>query len=290
MMNRSLLRTASSLSVGSVSRSFTSNSHLPKSVRIVEVGLRDGLQNEKQVVKTETKLALLDKLYAAGLRTIEAGSFVSPKWVPQMGDTPEIFKFLQTKEAREERYPEATFTALTPNAKGLESAAALGVREVAVFGAASESFTKKNINCTIDESLQRFEEVCRVAIQQHNMKVRGYVSTVLGCPYEGNNIDPKKVLEISKKLLDMGCYEISLGDTIGVGNTGSTKRLLDVVCKEIPVEKLAVHFHDTYGQVSRKFLSVSFFPPPCFSLSFSLSLSLSLALCLPSLFFSDCPF
>ncbi len=268
MFSRTVLRNTISIGTSrALSCGHGSHSHLPKSVRIVEVGLRDGLQNEKQVVKTETKLALLNKLYAAGLRTIEAGSFVSPKWVPQMGDTPEIFKYLQT-EAKT-LYPEATFTALTPNAKGLEGAAALNVREVAVFGAASESFTKKNINCTIDESLQRFDEVCRVAINQHNMKVRGYVSTVLGCPYEGNNINPHKVVEISKKLLDMGCYEISLGDTIGVGNTGSTKRLLDVVCKEIPIEKLAVHFHDTYGQVRVGFVYAS-----AFIVSLSLSLSL----------------
>lgn len=228
-------------SFGNSSRNFSS---LPKSVRIVEVGLRDGLQNEKSLVTTETKLALLDKLYAAGLRTIEAGAFVSPKWVPQMKDTPEIFAFL--REHAKSKYPEASFSALTPNTKGYESAYELGVKEVAIFGAASESFSKKNINCSIDESFARFEEVTKVAIKQ-GVKVRGYVSCVIGCPYEGK-IDPKVVLKVTKRLLDLGCYEISLGDTIGVGNAGTTKKLLDTIVPEVPKEKLAVHFHDTYGQ------------------------------------------
>lgn len=222
-------------------RSFSS---LPKSVRIVEVGLRDGLQNEKSLVTLETKLTLLDKLYGAGLRTIEAGAFVSPKWVPQMKDTPEIFAHLKQHAAL--KYPEASFSALTPNAKGYESARELGVKEVAIFGAASESFSKKNINCSIDESFARFEEVTKVALKD-GVKVRGYVSCVIGCPYEGK-IDPKVVLKVTKRLLELGCYEISLGDTIGVGNAGTTKQLLETILAEVPKEKIAVHFHDTYGQ------------------------------------------
>jgi hydroxymethylglutaryl-CoA lyase len=219
-------------------------SSFPKSVRIVEVGPRDGLQNEKNHVSAQTKLEFIDRLYGAGLRSIEAGAFVSPKWVPQMADTEEIFKHL--KDSTSTAYNGATFSALTPNLKGLESAMNLGVKEIAVFGAASESFSKKNINCTIDESLQRFDEVCKVALR-NNIKVRGYVSCVLGCPYE-NEVSPDAVLHVTKRLLEMGCYEISLGDTIGTGNAGSTKRLLDKVMAEVPADKIAVHFHDTYGQ------------------------------------------
>jgi len=219
-------------------------SSIPKFVRIVEVGPRDGLQNEKNFVSAQTKLEFIDRLYKAGLRSIEAGAFVSPKWVPQMADTEEIFSELGT--SAETNYPLATFSALTPNMKGLESAMKLGVKEVAVFGAASESFSRKNINCSIEESLGRFNEVCKVALE-NNIKVRGYVSCVLGCPYE-NEVSPDKVLYVTKKLLEMGCYEVSLGDTIGTGNAGSTSRLLDVVTASVPVDKIAVHFHDTYGQ------------------------------------------
>jgi len=221
------------------------SSSLPKFVRIVEVGPRDGLQNEKNFVSAQTKLEFIDKLYSAGLRSIEAGAFVSPKWVPQMADTEEIFNHLKTSAVV--NYPQATFSALTPNMKGLESAMKLGVKEVAVFGAASESFSQKNINCSIEESLGRFKEVCKVALS-NNIKVRGYVSCVLGCPYEGNDVSPEKVLYVTNKLLEMGCYEVSLGDTIGTGNAGSTTRLLDVVTASVPVDKIAVHFHDTYGQ------------------------------------------
>jgi len=221
------------------------SSSLPKFVRIVEVGPRDGLQNEKNFVSAQTKLEFIDKLYNAGLRSIEAGAFVSPKWVPQMADTEEIFNQLKTSAVV--NYPQATFSALTPNMKGLESAMKLGVKEVAVFGAASESFSQKNINCSIEESLGRFKEVCKVALS-NNIKVRGYVSCVLGCPYEGNDVSPEKVLYVTNKLLEMGCYEVSLGDTIGTGNAGSTTRLLDVVTASVPVDKIAVHFHDTYGQ------------------------------------------
>ena len=223
----------------------TSAAILPKTARIVEVGLRDGLQNESRVVTTETKLKLLNLLYAAGLRSIEAGSFVSPKWVPQMKDAPDIFKYIKDNKAA---YPQASFSALTPNTKGLESAIELGVKEIAIFGAASESFTQKNINCSISESLKRFESVCLEA-SKHNIKIRGYVSCVLGCPYEGM-VNPSKVTEISKLMLDMGCYEISLGDTIGIGNVGTTKVLLANVLSKLPAEQVAVHFHNTYGQVT----------------------------------------
>lgn len=205
--------------------------------------MRDGLQNESKIVDYETKLTLLNKLYAAGLRNIEAGAFVSPKWVPQMAGSSEIFGHLNSNASK---YPGAEFCALVPNKQGLESAIALGVKEVAVFGAASESFSKKNINCTVAESVQRFELVCKEALR-HNIKVRGYVSTVVGCPYEGP-IKPSAVLELSQRLLDLGCYEVSLGDTIGVGNAGTVSALLDVLLAKLPKERLAVHFHDTYGQ------------------------------------------
>ncbi|SFC45160.1 hydroxymethylglutaryl-CoA lyase [Marinospirillum celere] len=211
----------------------------PKQVRLVEVGARDGLQNEPNPVATETKLELIDRLGAAGVNYIEAASFVSPKWVPQMGDAREVMTGIQRREG-------ITYAALTPNLKGLEGALETGVQEVAVFGAASESFTKKNINCTIAESLERFAPVIEKA-RDAGIPVRGYVSTVLGCPYEGD-IAPEKVAEVSKTLFEMGCYEISLGDTIGVGTPLKAKRMLEVVSRDIPIDKLAAHFHDTYGQ------------------------------------------
>lgn len=211
----------------------------PKHVKIVEVGPRDGLQNEKQLVSLEDKVSLIHGLSDAGLKVIEAGSFVSPKWVPQMADSAEIFSNIERKVG-------VTYTALTPNMRGFENALAAGADEVAVFGAASESFSQKNINCSIDESLERFMPIMEAA-KEHGLKVRGYVSCVLGCPYEGE-IAPQKVAEVAKKLLDMGCYEISLGDTIGVGTPVKTQRMLEEVLKHVPVEKLAVHFHDTYGQ------------------------------------------
>lgn len=211
----------------------------PQKVKIVEVGPRDGLQNEKQQVKLSDKLDLINGLGDAGLKVIEAGSFVSPKWVPQMADSAEIFEKLQRKSG-------ITYTALTPNMRGFEGALAAGVDEVAVFGAASESFSQKNINCSIAESLDRFEPVMQAA-KANNLKVRGYVSCVLGCPYEGE-ISADKVAEVSRRLLDMGCYEISLGDTIGVGTPVKTAMMLDKVLDQVPLEKIAVHFHDTYGQ------------------------------------------
>lgn len=211
----------------------------PSTVSIVEVGPRDGLQNETQILSVDDKVALINLLSETGLTRIEAGSFVSPKWVPQMADSGNVFNALTKKTG-------VQYSALTPNLKGLEAALEAGVDEVAVFGAASESFSQKNINCTISESLQRFEPVLELA-KQHNIPVRGYVSCVMGCPYEGE-IAPSAVAQVSKTLLDMGCYEISLGDTIGTGTPGATKALLDEVLKYIPVAKTAAHFHDTYGQ------------------------------------------
>ncbi|QBY05445.1 hydroxymethylglutaryl-CoA lyase [Thalassotalea sp. HSM 43] len=215
------------------------HSDLPKAVKIVEVGPRDGLQNEKQFISAQDKIALINKLAEAGTAYIESGSFVSAKWVPQMATSSEIFAQLQRKSG-------VTYAALTPNMKGFEAALAVKADEVAIFGAASESFSQKNINCSIDESLARFAPVIEAA-NANNLKVRGYVSCVVGCPYEGD-IAPEQVAKVAKKLLDMGCYEISLGDTIGVGTPESVRRMLAAVSQYVPVEKLAVHFHDTYGQ------------------------------------------
>lgn len=211
---------------------------LPNKVRIVEVGPRDGLQNEKQV-STGAKVKLVNDLADAGLTVIETGSFVSPKWVPQMADSSDVFAAVTRKDG-------VTYAALTPNVKGLEAAISAGASEVAVFGAASESFSQKNINCSIDESLERFAPLMDIA-KEHGLPVRGYVSCVLGCPYEGD-IDVAQVAHVAKKLLDMGCYEISLGDTVGVGTPIAVKAMLEAVTTKVPVEKLAVHFHDTYGQ------------------------------------------
>ncbi|KAA0018750.1 hydroxymethylglutaryl-CoA lyase [Salinicola corii] len=212
---------------------------VPKRVSIVEVGPRDGLQNEAEPIATGAKLELIDRLGAAGLKRIEAASFVSPKWVPQMADHREVMTGIR-------RRPGVIYSALTPNLKGLEAALACGVEEVAVFAAASEAFSQKNINCSIAESLERFAPVIERA-RESNVRVRGYVSCVLGCPYEGN-IAPQRVAEVSRALYEMGCYEISLGDTIGVGTPLKAKRLLDAVSRDIPRDKLAAHFHDTYGQ------------------------------------------
>ncbi|KAJ3064493.1 3-hydroxymethyl-3-methylglutaryl-CoA lyase [Podochytrium sp. JEL0797] len=208
-------------------------------VKIVEVGPRDGLQNEKTLVPTNIKVDFINALSLTGLSVIEATSFVSPKWVPQMGDAASVFSQI-TKHAG------ISYPVLTPNLKGFRSAASVGVKEVAVFGAASESFSKKNINASIQESLDRFEEVMDAA-RKENIKVRGYVSCVLGCPYEGA-VDPKEAARVAKIMKDMGCYEISLGDTIGVGTPGSMKKLLDEVEKVMSLDDVAVHCHDTYGQ------------------------------------------
>ncbi|AGP97214.1 hydroxymethylglutaryl-CoA lyase [Alteromonas mediterranea] len=212
---------------------------LPSKVSIVEVGPRDGLQNETLNLSAAQKIELINLLSKTGLKRIEAGSFVSPKWVPQMANSDEVFQALPSRT-------DVQYSALTPNLRGLETAIDAGVKEVAVFGSASEAFSQKNINCSISESLKRFEDVFQLA-DQNNIKVRGYVSCVMGCPYQGD-ISPKAVTQVSKALLDMGCYEISLGDTIGAGTPRATSLLLEDVLKDIPAQKLAAHFHDTYGQ------------------------------------------
>lgn len=210
-------------------------------VRIVEVGPRDGLQNEKQVVTTATKLELIKRLAAAGLRDIEATSFVSPKWVPQMADHAEIMAGLPSAE----HFPGVNYPVLTPNMKGFEAAVAAGAREVAVFAAASEAFSQKNINCSIAESIARFEPIFAAAKAQ-GVRVRGYISCVVGCPYEGA-VDPARVADVAQRLHDLGSYEVSLGDTIGVGTPGTVQRMLEAVAARVPVDRLAGHYHDTYG-------------------------------------------
>jgi hydroxymethylglutaryl-CoA lyase len=212
---------------------------LPKTVRIVEVGPRDGLQNEKQAIPTATKIQLIEMLVNAGLTYIEAGSFVNPKWVPQMADSAEVFAGINRKA-------DITYAALVPNLQGYERAIAVNANEVAIFAAASEAFSQKNINCSIGESIKRFEALISAA-QAQKIPVRGYISCVAGCPYSGH-VDPATVANIAKELLAMGCYEISLGDTIGVGTAGQIKKLIDIVATDIGIEKLAVHMHDTYGQ------------------------------------------
>ena len=212
--------------------------NLPKHVKIVEVGPRDGLQNEKQAIDTATKVELIARLGASGLKTIEATAFVSPKWVPQMADNAEVMRQIT-------RLDGVTYPVLTPNLKGLEAALATGVTEVAVFAAASEAFSQKNINCSISESIERFVPVIESA-REHGVAVRGYVSTVVGCPYQGD-VPPEKVAEVAKALFDLGCYEISLGDTIGVGTPLKVQAMLTEVSKAVPMEKLAGHFHNTYG-------------------------------------------
>ena len=215
------------------------NIQYPSKVRIVDVGPRDGLQNESASIALEDKIALVQNLASAGLGMIETGSFVSPKWVPQMADSGAVFSSISRK-------PGVVYSALTPNMQGFEAALAAGADEVAIFAAASESFSQKNINCSIEESLARFAPIMAAA-KLKGIRVRGYVSCVLGCPYEGD-ISPQSVLAVSQKLLDMGCYEVSLGDTIGVGTPAKTAALLKLLLNHLPAEKLAVHFHDTYGQ------------------------------------------
>ena len=208
-------------------------------VKIVEVGPRDGLQNEPGEVPTEVKLELIERLAAAGLRSVEATAFVSPKWVPQMADHTEVLERIRRK-------PGVSYPVLTPNLKGFEAARAAGATEVAIFGAASEAFSRRNINCSIAESLERFRPVAEAA-KKNDVKVRGYVSCVLGCPYEGE-VSPRQVAGVAGDLYDMGCYEVSLGDTIGTGTPGKTKAMIEACTERIPVEKLAGHYHDTYGQ------------------------------------------
>ncbi|GAB3383760.1 hydroxymethylglutaryl-CoA lyase [Lysobacter fragariae] len=216
------------------------------SVRIVEVGPRDGLQNEKTIIATADKIALIDRLSATGLRSIEATSFVSPKWVPQLADAAEVYTGIA-------RQPGIAYPVLVPNEQGYERARAVGVTEIAVFTAASEAFNQKNINASIDESLARFAPVMQRA-QTDGVKVRGYVSTVLGCPYQGE-VPVVDVVRVAKALHAMGCYEISLGDTIGVGTPGKARAMLKAVAAEVPMPALAVHFHDTYGQALSNILA-----------------------------------
>ena len=212
---------------------------LPEKVRLVEVGPRDGLQNEAQPISVADKVRLVDDLSAAGLGYIEVGSFVSPKWVPQMAGSAEVFAAIEQR-------PGVTYAALAPNLRGFEDALAAGVKEVAVFAAASEAFSQRNINCSISESLSRFEPIMDAA-RSHGVRVRGYVSCVLGCPYEGK-VSAAQVAPVAKALHDMGCYEVSLGDTIGTGTAGDTRRLFEMVSAVVPRDQLAGHFHDTYGQ------------------------------------------
>ena len=219
---------------------------LPRSVRIVEVGPRDGLQNEQTTVPTETKIALIDRLSESGLQAIEATAFVSPKWVPQMADNAEVMAGITRKA-------QVSYPVLVPNMKGFEAARASGATEIAVFAAASESFSHKNINCSIAESLDRFRPVTEAAAE-HGIRVRGYISCVLGCPYEGD-VAPRAVAEVAATLFEMGCYEISLGDTIGVGTPGRAQAMIEVVAAEVPRVRLAGHFHDTYGQALANILA-----------------------------------
>jgi hydroxymethylglutaryl-CoA lyase len=208
-------------------------------VKIVEVGPRDGLQNEPREVPTAVKLELIERLADAGLPAVEATAFVSPKWVPQMADHTEVLERIRRK-------PGVSYPVLTPNLKGFEAARAAGATEVAIFGAASEAFSRRNINCSIAESLDRFRPVTEAAARS-GVKVRGYVSCVLGCPYEGE-VPPQRVADVAAALHEMGCYEVSLGDTIGVGTPGKTKAMLEACARRVPIERLAGHYHDTYGQ------------------------------------------
>ncbi|KAJ8565890.1 hypothetical protein K7X08_008466 [Anisodus acutangulus] len=240
-------------SVGSFSlsnRYYSSHGHLkdikgkslgsvPEVVKIVEVGPRDGLQNEKTIVPTEVKVELIKLLVFSGLPVVEATSFVSPKWVPQLADGKDVIEAVRNLTG-------VRLPVLTPNLKGFEAAVAAGAKEVAIFAAASESFSRSNINCSIEESLARYRDVA-LAAKNHSIPVRGYISCVVGCPIEGA-VSPSKIAYVAKELVDMGCFEISLGDTIGVGTPGTVIPMLGAVTQVVPVERLAVHFHDTYGQ------------------------------------------
>jgi hydroxymethylglutaryl-CoA lyase len=218
----------------------------PAAVRIVEVGPRDGLQNEKAQVRTEDKIALIDRLSATGLRTIEATSFVSPKWVPQLADAAEVFAGIKRRAG-------IAYPVLVPNEKGYERAREVGVEEIAVFTAASEAFNQRNINAGIDESIERFRPVLQRAAAD-GVRVRGYVSTVLGCPYQGD-VPLADVVRVARALHDLGCYEVSLGDTIGVGTPAKARAMLRAVAGEVPMPTLAIHFHDTYGQALANILA-----------------------------------
>ena len=212
---------------------------IPGTVRIVEVGPRDGLQNETRTASIDARVSFIEALAAAGLQTIEAGSFVSPKWVPQMAGTAEVLRRLGAR-------PGVSYPVLVPNMIGLEAARAAGAAEIAVFGAASESFSRRNINCSVAESLDRFRPVCEAALAA-GIRVRGYVSCVLGCPYEGE-IAPAAVASVAAAMAGFGCYEVSLGDTIGTGTPFKARAMLETVARHVPIDALAIHFHDTYGQ------------------------------------------
>ncbi len=216
-------------------------------VTIVEVGPRDGLQNEPSFVPTETKIELIDRLSETGLRAIETTSFVSARKVPQLTDGEAVLRGIDRRSG-------VRFSALTPNLRGFEAARAASADEVAVFTAASETFSQRNVNCSIAESLERIKPVCAAAAGA-GMRVRGYVSCVLGCPFEGN-IAPAAVIAVARRLVELGCYQVSLGDTIGVGTPGKARALIDAVVSEIPLERIAVHFHDTYGQALANLLAV----------------------------------
>ena len=213
--------------------------HLPKKVKLVEVGPRDGLQNEATPVPAAVKIELIHRLQDAGLRTIQATAFVSPKWVPQMADNAQVMAGIRRK-------PGVSYPVLVPNRKGLDAAIAAGCKEVVIFGAASEAFSKKNTNCTIAEGIARFSEVCAEALA-HGLKVRGDMSVCLGCPYEGE-VDPQAVARLAREFDQLGCYEITIADTIGTGTAGKTRSVIEAVAKYIAIERLAVHVHDTYGQ------------------------------------------
>ncbi len=219
---------------------------IPERVQIVEVGPRDGLQNEAARVPVEVRVAFIEALADAGLRTIEAGSFVSPKWVPQMAGTAEVLTRLRPRSG-------VSYPVLVPNMTGLDAALACGAKEIAVFGAASESFSRRNINCSVAESLDRFRPVCGAALAT-GLRVRGYVSCVLGCPYEGD-VTPAAVAEVASELMALGCYEVSLGDTIGVGTPLKARAMLETVAQRVPMHSLAIHFHDTYGQALANILA-----------------------------------
>jgi hydroxymethylglutaryl-CoA lyase len=220
---------------------------LPKFVKMVEVGPRDGLQNEPKIIPTSIKIEFINKLSQTGLSVIEATSFVSAKWIPQLSDNTFVLQGITQKSG-------VTYPVLVPNMQGFNAALAAGAKEIAIFGSASETFSQKNINCSIAESLQRFSDVITAA-KNHHIQVRGYVSCVLGCPYDGE-IKPSAVAYIATKLFELGCYEISLGDTIGVGTPLKAQLMIDEVAKKIPREFLAAHFHDTYGQALANLIAV----------------------------------
>ena len=219
---------------------------LPTKVKMVEMGPRDGLQNEAEIVPAAVKIELVDRLSANGFEFIEAGAFVSPKWVPQMADSEDVMAGITRKSG-------VVYSVLTPNMKGFDRALAAGADEVAIFGAASESFSQKNINCSIAESLARFEPVCAAA-KEHGIPVRGYVSTVLDCPYEGP-VAATETARVSKMLYEMGCHEVSLGDTIGRGTPRRAQAMIEAVAQHVPIERIALHFHDTYGQALANILA-----------------------------------